>query len=828
MAWVREDEPAGFIWADHERELRVRLNPFHLSVVNKVSGQALHTTGAATPADGGNDLTGEAQGGRPGDAGSAPVAYRVATEILGSYAGRGPSPRWFGFSVAREWEVADDLLRLELSGSTDPLARRCWVSIRCLEDVPISLQVRVDPAIALAETALNLVLEDDDQFFGLGERFAYWDHRGHTVEGWTEDSPFCEDERHEWTYWPLPYVLTGRGLGLVVDSSLRTRFRFGSERANIWTASVDSSVLDLLLFACRSPRHVVENFTALKGRPPIPPVWGLGVWKTMLGGQKRVEAEVNRMQQEDLPLSAVWIYDQLEPETNSGWGSAMGYPEGSYDDLPGLVGRMHERGYKVLGYVNPQFLAGRKAFEEGDKSGYFLQHPKGGTYLLPCPDPGRTGQARTGTGALLDPTNPYAVTWWSEMLKRLLTETGYDGWMHDFGELTPSDAVAFDRRTGAELRNDYPVEYQRPCYEAVRRYKPDAVFFVRSGSLGSTSVCPAVWPGDQHTDWSSGRGIRSALRAGLSLALAGVNTFGPDIGGFFGTVDPAKNEQSKELWIRWCQLGALSPVMRDHLGHKRREGVEAVDLWHDEETVGIWRRYGELHLALMPYLYSLAHEAHRTGVATMRPLLLEFPDDPVARSVDDQYLLGPALLVAPVLSPGTTRRVYFPAGSWRSFWDDHLVDGPGWQDVSAAHIHAPLFMRSNTILPLSLRQWRHGESLLAEPLLEEVELRVNPSSGPHLTSETSLYDGSVLRLTSSESTFELEMQFAGGPARRHWHVRLPEAAGFRRAVMRGESGEESDLPLAGPEARRRWWDHPGIRAEVETSAPSKIKVVLSP
>ena len=410
------------------------------------------------------------------------------------------------------------------------------------------------------------------------------------------------------------------------------------------------------------------------------------------------------------------------------------------------------------------------------------------------------------------------------MLRRLLTETGYDGWMHDFGEYTPLDALAFDGRTGAELRNSYPVEYQRPCAEVVAKHKPDAVFFVRSGYLGSTALCPAAWPGDQHTTWGTNRGLRGVIRAGLSLSLAGVNTWGPDIAGMFGTEDPEHNELSKELWVRWCQFGALCPVMRDHLGDKRRPGVPVVDLWHDEETVDTWRRYAQLHLALLPYLYGLAHEAHCTGVASVRPLLLEFPDDATARSIDDEYLLGPALLVAPVLEEGArARRLYFPAGSWHSFFDDQVVTGPTWEEVDAPLSRLPLFVRGGAALPLSQHRWHPGEALEAASLLDEVELRLYPAQGGLEMVPVRLHDGTVIRVGGPTNGLELDIEAAEGPpSTSQWAVRLPGRATYTHCP--GQSGGTS----AGLDLTRgvtdRWWDTIGSRANIQVDRQRNVQL----
>ena len=328
MTWTSTKDPGRFSWSDAEVEVLVDLEAFRLSAVNRATGRGFRTCDAKS-------VSANRLGGlRPEEAG-APVVYRVGAEVLGSYAGLGPRPRWFGFQVAAMAELAEDRLRLRLWGSKDPIAREGWLTITCGQQGAVQFEVHIEPDVAVAETAAVFDLDEAESFFGFGERFAHWDHRGQTVEGWTEDSPFGDDEDHRWTYWPLPYVVTGSGLGLVVGTAVRTRFRLGPECSDAWSVSADQDRLEASLLACRSPREVVERFTSQHGRPPVPPLWGLGVWKTMLGGDELVEAQARRMEDEHLAFNAVWMYDQLEPGTNSGCGSALGYPEGLIPTCPG-------------------------------------------------------------------------------------------------------------------------------------------------------------------------------------------------------------------------------------------------------------------------------------------------------------------------------------------------------------------------------------------------------------------------------------------------------------------------------------------------------------
>lgn len=724
------------------------------------------------------------------------LTYGVDGTLLGSYAATGGAPRWYAPTSVRRWEADGNGVRIE-AVTNDPVSRVARVHVAFLDEAVVRLRMTLDRDEGVVEMGWAVAAAADEGFFGLGERFARANHRGHEVVNWTEDSCLTPAPGHDWTYFPVPFVLSSRGHGALLDTTRRAVFRLASDRPDAWAATVDGTELDAVVFAGPAPLDVIRRFTALAGRPPLPPPWAFGVWKTTLSGADAVRAEARRLRQEDLGVSALWIYDQIELETNSGWNSAMGYPEGTYADMPALVRDLHDEGFKVLGYLNPQFIAGRPATDEGIAKGYFLQRQNRGTYLMPGPDPNPEEGIRFGTLALYDPTHPEGVGWWQEMLRRLLVETGYDGWMHDFGEYTPRDAIFADGRTGEGIRNLYPTLYQRTGAEICREAKPDFVFFVRSGYLGSSQWAPAAWPGDQHTDWSPDRGLPSVVAAGLSVGICGTNTWGPDIGGFFDAYDGSDIARSTELWIRWCQLGALTPIMRDHLGPKRMTTPEAADLWTDAATVDTWRRYARLHNALVPYLYAYAAVAHESGVPTMRHLVLRYPDDPEAVHQEYQYLLGDELLVAPVIEPGaTTRRVYFPPGRWFGYWDDAVRDGPGYQEVPAPLERIPLFVRGGAVLPLMAGPVTTLAGVRPDELLADLELRVYPDGDG--TSRFAFHDGSAVRLDRAGDRVTIGIDGAGG---RRLAIRLP--AGGDLAEVVADGSPLARVAAAGDAAG--WW-----------------------
>ncbi|MBI1881360.1 MAG: alpha-glucosidase, partial [Chloroflexi bacterium] len=357
----------------------------------------------------------------------------------------------------------------------------------------------------------------------------------------------------------------------------------------------------------------------------------------------------------------------------------------------------------VLGYLHPFFYPGSDSFATAQQQGFLVRAPDGQPYL----------EAWTfSPRSYLDFTNPRASAWWQERVRLALTEVGFDGAMLDFGEDAPVHACYANGQPGELMHNHYPVLYHQAAYEAGQATKPgDFVFFARAGYSRSQPYTTGRFTGDQVRSWDTQRGLPSVIPAILSGSLSGWPYWGPDIAGFFGyprRVEAVSPEEAatqlkaeKELWIRWVQLGALSPTMRDMYGWQRNP----VGLWADGETLAVFQAYARLHTALKPYLYRYAQIAHERGVPIVRPLFLNYPDEAVTYTLEDQYLLGDDLLVAPVLEPGRTQcRLYLPAERWRDYWTGQVYQGPGWVTVPVPLHHIPLFIREGATLDLPTPQ----------------------------------------------------------------------------------------------------------------------------
>jgi alpha-glucosidase len=386
-----------------------------------------------------------------------------------------------------------------------------------------------------------------------------------------------------------------------------------------------------------------------------------------------------------VPIDAVWIYDLVDPVSGFGWPWSIyrPIPPGRYPDPAKLVQRLQRRGVKVLGYVSPFVFAGTRGFDHAAERGYVMADERG----RPIVRRARMAPGVIVTRATIDLTNPAATQWFEARVRWALDRIGFDGAMQDFGEGLPAGAVTYDGEAAAVAHNRYPTLYTGAIRRAAERVRPgETVFFARAGAIGSQRYSTGRFTGDQQRSWDNARGLPSVLQAMINGSLSGWPYWGPDIAGFTTAPDAVSDE--RELWLRWLQLGALSPVMRDMLGGQRH----AVDAFTDQATLTAFRAYARLHTALEPYLHRAARAAHRIGLPIIRPLFLEYPDDDTAYDLDDQYLLGRDLLVAPVVRSGArSRAVYLPEGRWQHYWTGRRYDGGRWITIGAPATEIPLF-----------------------------------------------------------------------------------------------------------------------------------------
>lgn len=512
----------------------------------------------------------------------------------------------------------------------------------------------------------------DEHIYGLGERFGPLVKNGQRVDTWNADGGTAS----ELAYKNVSFYMSDRGYGVFVNHPGPVSFEVGSQTVTRVQFSVEDHALEYLVIYGASPAEVLERYTALTGRPALPPRWSFGLWLTTSFttdyDEQTVNSFIDGMAERDLPLSVFhfdcfwmrgyrWTDFEWDPDT--------------FPDPAGMVERLHDRGLRVCLWINPYIAQESRLFAEGAEAGYLLRRPDGRVWQGDDWQPGM---------ALVDFSNPDATRWYCSYVEALL-DLGVDSFKTDFGERIPTDVVYHDGSDPMLMHNVYTQLYNAAVFDAVerRRGSGEALVFARSATAGGQQF-PVHWGGDCESTFDA---MAETLRGGLSLAASGFGFWSHDIGGFEGTPDP-------ELFKRWIAFGLLSSHSRLHGSKSYR-----VPWLVDEESVDVLRHFVALKQTLMPYLWSASVDAHQRGTPVMRPMVFEFPNDPAVAYLDRQYLLGGNLLVAPVLHPGGRVSYYLPAGRWTTLDGARTEDGPCWIEESVGVFELPVWVRPGTLLP---------------------------------------------------------------------------------------------------------------------------------
>jgi alpha-glucosidase (family GH31 glycosyl hydrolase) len=637
-----------------------------------------------------------------------------------------------GFRTAGGWTHATraishrrrgDAMTLVLE-TTDAAGRRMIVDVAPERPGVVGVEARLEdgPEPDVAALGIGWSLAADEHLFGFGERSNAVAQRGVVLENWSAEGPFQPDERQfvpalvpapgartrdDTTYFPMPWVVSTGGYGLLVDNSETTYFRLGSDVPDRWSIELVGlpegmeprpapARLRFRVFAGPTPADVLARFTAGVGRQPEPAApWVLGPWFQASGSLDERVAQVRRLRDADAPVSVVQTYTHYLP-----CGSHANQRERERE----LTSVLHALGVAVTTYFNPMICTDYAAFDAAARAGALMRTGDGDPHVYDYTASRifRVGQFDFSTRA--------GRRFYHRLLREAVAD-GYDGWMEDFGEYTFPDAFTRDGRDGSVTHNLYPVDYHCAAWDFARRQKRPIVRFQRSGWTGVAPCAQVVWNGDPSTVWDFD-GLASAVKNGLNMGLSGIGIWGSDIGGFHAFFERALTD---ELLIRWVQLGAVSGVMRT-----QRDGVaipaKVRPQVEDDDQIANWRRYTKLRTQLFPYVQAAVREYRRTGMPLMRHLILESPDDPAVVGVPHDFLFGPDLLAAPVVEPGSvSREVYLPRGTWIDFWRTVSYDsvsgafvlggptthlGPRSVHVPAPLAELPLLVRAGALIAM--------------------------------------------------------------------------------------------------------------------------------
>ncbi len=552
-------------------------------------------------------------------------------------------------------------------------------------------------ALAYVETAHKPRIKDElslgvgQTVYGLGERFGPFVKNGQSIKTINCDGGTASEQ----AYKSIPFYLTNQRYGVFVNHPEPVEFEIATEKVHRVQFSVPGEQLDYFIISGATPKQILTRYTQLTGRPPLLPAWSFGLWLSTSFLTSYDEATVTEiiteMKQRYLPVDVFhfdcfWMREYQWCDFH--WDERM------FPDPRGMLARLHALGLKICLWINSYIAQRSPLFEEGRRNKYLLRKENGDVW--------QTDQWQAGMG-IVDFTNPDACKWYASKLQRLL-DMGVDCFKTDFGERIPQEGVVwYDGSHPAGMRNFYAFLYNQQVYKLLKKNDPQkAVLFARSATVGGQQF-PVHWGGDCESTFD---GMAQSLRGGLSLGLSGFGFWSHDIGGFEGT-PPA------EVYKRWLPFGLLSSHSRLHGSHSYR-----VPWIFDEEAVDVLRTFTRLKLDLMPYLYQLAVESHQSGVPVLRAMLLEFPQDPTCEVLDRQYMLGPALLVAPVMTAEGSAQFYLPQGHWTEWFSGRLEQGGKWIELAYDFMQLPLYVRENTILPTAVGRNRADYNYLKGTLFK--------------------------------------------------------------------------------------------------------------
>lgn len=525
----------------------------------------------------------------------------------------------------------------------------------------------------------RLDLSTGECVYGLGERFTAFAKNGQVVDIWNEDGETCTEQ----AYKNIPFYITNRGYGVLVNHPEKVSFEVGSEDVSKVQFSVPGEYLEYYIIGGNSLKDVLRNYTALTGRPALPPAWSFGLWLTTSFttsyDEDTVSSFIDGMIQRDLPLhvfhfDCFWMreYQWCDFE----WDRDM------FPDPEGMLSRLKNKGLRICAWINPYIAQKSCLFEEGAEKGYLLKTKDGDIW--------QWDRWQAGMG-LVDFTNPDAVLWFKGKLKKLV-DMGVDCFKTDFGERIPTEVVYYDGSDPIKMHNYYTYLYNQAVFEILEetRGPKEAVLFARSATVGGQQF-PVHWGGDCAATYES---MAETLRGGLSLCLSGFGFWSHDIGGFIGTA-------TSDLYKRWTAFGLLSSHSRLHGNASYR-----VPWLFDEEAVDVLRFFTKLKCGLMPYIFAAACQASCNGIPVMRAMILEFTEDPACSHLDLQYMLGDSMLVAPVFNEGGRVQYYLPGGSWTNFLTGEKAEGGCWKTEKHGYMSIPLMVRPNSIIAVGNQDTR--------------------------------------------------------------------------------------------------------------------------
>jgi alpha-D-xyloside xylohydrolase len=508
-------------------------------------------------------------------------------------------------------------------------------------------------------------LSPGEKIFGCGESFTSLDKRGQKIVLWTDDANGIQNQG---MYKPIPFFMSNRGYGMFMHTSTPITCDFGNSFSGVNSLMIGDDELDLFVFL-GSPKEILNEYTSLTGKSPLPPLWSFGLWmsRCTYNNEKQVRDIAGKLRDNKIPCDVLHL-DTGWFETD--WQCDYEFSTSRFQDPQKMLSDLKSDGFHISCWQLPYFVPKNKLFPELVEKNLVVRDAKGN---LPYED------------AVLDFSNPETVKWYQAKLANLLS-MGVSAIKVDFGEAAPENGLYADGRTGFYEHNLYPLRYNKAVADITRETTGENIIWARSAWAGSQRY-PIHWGGDAE---STDDGMAAELRGGLSFGLSGFTFWSHDVGGF--TANSVVN-MDKNLFARWLAFGMLT-------SHSRCHGIAPKEPWnYGDDFMNEFRIEDELKYKLMPYVYAQAKDSSDHGLPMVRALFVEFPEDPGSWNVDDEYLFGSSILVAPLMEENATgRNVYLPPGSWIDYQTGKSYDG-GWHQIEAGQIPVVMLVRDGTVIP---------------------------------------------------------------------------------------------------------------------------------
>ncbi len=503
-------------------------------------------------------------------------------------------------------------------------------------------------------------LSPDEKIFGCGESFTEFNKRGQKVVLWADDANGVQNEA---MYKPIPFFMSSRGYGIFMHTSSPVTCDFGKYYSGIYSLMIGDDQADIFVFL-GDPKNILNEYTNLTGKAAMPPLWSFGFWMSRITyfSEDQGREVVNKLRENKIP-SDVLHFDTGWFETD--WRCDYSFSSTRFKDAAKMMADFRKSGIHTCLWQLPYFVPKNNLFPEIIEKGLYVKDNKGN---LPYED------------AVLDFSNPAAVKWYQDKIAGLLKQ-GVGAIKADFGEAAPADGLYFSGRTGFYEHNLYPLRYNKAVADITKQVNGENIIWARSAWAGSQRY-PVHWGGDAA---NTNTAMAATLRAGLSIGICGFSFWSHDIGGFV-------NKKPEDLYRRWLPFGMLS-------SHTRTHGAPPTEPWeYGEDFMNAFRLADEMKYKLMPYIYAQAKDCTERGLPMMRALFIEYPGDPGSWLIDDEYMFGSDMLVAPMFENTESRDVYLPPDKWIDYQTGKVYSG-GWHNIEAGKIPVVVLVRDGSVIP---------------------------------------------------------------------------------------------------------------------------------